>query len=229
MRQGWAFPLILFAAIYSGCATWGVSPRRAGPSITELLRSAPQIPEDPGSFPETAPSHPDVRTELKQACLAWPIRLKNINSAFGARHGKAHIGLDLRVGTGTPVRAAMGGIVLYADDRISGYGKTILIRHPRGLSTLYAHNSKLWVQPGQRVTRGQIIAHSGRTGRATGPHLHFELRDGTDVIDPLKLFSVTQGRALSGTGAGDSCTKAIAQDPLTPDPSNVPSNNRDSM
>jgi murein DD-endopeptidase MepM/ murein hydrolase activator NlpD len=97
--------------------------------------------------------------------------------------------LDLRAPAGTPVVAANAGKVLYAGRRIAGYGNMIVIRHAFGFSTVYAHNSKLFVQRGQRVKAGQKIALSGATGRVSGPHVHFELRHGTEAIDPFKVLA----------------------------------------
>lgn len=94
-----------------------------------------------------------------------------------------HTGLDIRARSGTPVHAAGAGVVTVAAD-LAGYGLTVVIDHGNGLTTLYAHNSRLVVRQGQRVVKGQRIAYSGRTGTATGPHLHFEVRRNGTPEDP---------------------------------------------
>jgi murein DD-endopeptidase MepM/ murein hydrolase activator NlpD len=105
-------------------------------------------------------------------------------SAFGARERDRHDGIDLACPEGTPVRAADDGVVLYAGEQ-RGYGNLVLIAHDADVITVYAHNSKNLVAQGDRVTRGEEIARVGRTGNATGPHLHFEVRVGTHPHDPL--------------------------------------------
>lgn len=84
-----------------------------------------------------------------------------------------HNGIDIAVAEGTPVRPAASGIVVFSGQR-PGYGYTVLIEHDNGMVTLYGHNSRLVVTPGQPVDVGTVIAFSGNTGRSTGPHLHFE-------------------------------------------------------
>ena len=104
-----------------------------------------------------------------------------VTSEFGGRldpiTGKqdGHTGMDLAVPTGTPIRAALGGTVRVAKYDPS-YGYYITIGHENGLLTLYGHNSRLLVSPGQTVQAGDVISLSGATGRVTGPHLHFEVR-----------------------------------------------------
>lgn len=98
----------------------------------------------------------------------------------GAYSGKGHNGIDLRAANGTPVFASDQGIVRATGDtdlacRRASYGRWILIDHPNGLSTLYGHLSLIKVAPGDHVGRGDVIAYSGRTGYATGPHLHFSV------------------------------------------------------
>jgi lipoprotein NlpD len=115
--------------------------------------------------------------------LAWPVR-GVIISGFGTRDREHHDGLDLACPEGTPVFAAAGGEVLFAGEQ-RGYGNLVLIRHPQGLVTVYAHNSENLVEQGDRVLRGEPIARVGRSGNATGPHLHFEVRVGTRPRDPL--------------------------------------------
>lgn len=118
----------------------------------------------------------------------WPLQRFEVTSPFGKRGRQFHEGIDLRAKSGTKVYSAQAGKVIYSSSKIRGYGKMIVIRHRDGISTVYAHNSRLYVQTGQKVKKGQLIAMSGSTGRTTGPHLHFEVRNGTEAIDPLQLF-----------------------------------------
>ena len=142
-----------------------------------------------GCAAESAVAPPRVSTlrvtdEGSCAELAWPVD-SSVSSGFGHRDAADHQGIDLPVPEGTPVRAACDGVVSYAGERLRGYGRMIVLEHERGLSTVYAHNRALLVAPGTRVSRGEIVAESGQTGRASGPHLHFEVRDRGAPIDPL--------------------------------------------
>jgi len=116
--------------------------------------------------------------------LHWPVNGK-VTSRFGRRHGRPHDGIDIGAREGTPVRAAAAGEVVYADHRLSGYGQLIIVRHSHDMFTAYAHNQRNLVRKGQHVKQGDIIARVGHTGRATGPHLHFEVRRGPTPVDPL--------------------------------------------
>lgn len=94
---------------------------------------------------------------------------------------RQHNGIDIAIPTGTPIKPAASGVVVYSGKR-SGYGNTVIIEHNNGVITLYAHNSRNLVTEGQPVTADSIIALSGSTGRSTGPHLHFEAwQAGTNV------------------------------------------------
>jgi murein DD-endopeptidase MepM/ murein hydrolase activator NlpD len=115
--------------------------------------------------------------------LAWPVR-GVIISGFGPRDREHHDGLDLACPEGTPVFAADEGEVLFAGEQ-RGYGNLVLIGHARGLVTVYAHNLENLVAQGDHVLRGEPIARVGRSGNATGPHLHFEVRVGARPRDPL--------------------------------------------
>jgi murein DD-endopeptidase MepM/ murein hydrolase activator NlpD len=103
---------------------------------------------------------------------------------YGVRAGRRHDGIDIAAPEGTAVAAAAPGTVIYAGEQ-SGYGAIVIVRHDGGLVTLYAHNSRLLVEEGAHVRRGEAIARVGQTGRTTGPHLHFEVRDGTRPRNPL--------------------------------------------
>lgn len=129
---------------------------------------------------------PAASTETEGASFRWPAKGRVI-SGFGARGtGGANDGINIAVPEGTPVRAAEGGTVVHADDALKGYGKLVLIRHPNGYVSVYAHNGELNVKRGESVKRGQVIAKSGQSGNVTAPQLHFEIRKGATPVDPTK-------------------------------------------
>ena len=115
--------------------------------------------------------------------LSWPVA-GPVTSGFGGRWGRMHEGIDIGVGTGTPVHAAAAGVVVYAG-WMSGYGNIVVIDHGNGLSTAYGHNSSLQVGQGAAVGQGDVVALSGSTGHSTGPHVHFEVRVNGTPVDPL--------------------------------------------
>jgi murein DD-endopeptidase MepM/ murein hydrolase activator NlpD len=119
----------------------------------------------------------------------WPLeRAAAVGSPFGTRAGRQHEGIDLPTPIGTPVFAAGDGQVVYAGNAIRGYGNLIVIQHEGDLLTVYAHNSELLVAQGDKVRVGQRIALSGRSGHASGPHLHFEVRSGQIPVDPVSYL-----------------------------------------
>lgn len=124
--------------------------------------------------------------------LLWPVDGGNYVRGFGyVRHTRPdlrHDGVDISAPVGTTVRAAADGIVAYSDNGIRGFGNCVILVHPNGWVTLYAHNSRTTVQPGWRVRRGERIALVGSTGISRGPHVHFEMRRDGRVVDPLALF-----------------------------------------
>jgi len=118
------------------------------------------------------------------AVFRWPVRGR-IVAAFGAKpNGQQNDGINIAVPEGTPVKAAEEGEVAYAGNELKGYGNLILVRHPNGFVTAYAHASELLVKRGDKVKRGQVIAKSGRTGAISSPQLHFEIRKGSKPVDP---------------------------------------------
>jgi len=128
------------------------------------------------------------KLQARTRAWRWPTNEVVLTSKFGTRGGDHHDGVDLRASSGTTVRAAADGKVIYAGSKISGYGRMVVLRHSGRLSTIYAHNSRLFVREGVNVRRGQQIALSGNTGHSSGPHLHFEVREGVTAIDPLLLL-----------------------------------------
>jgi lipoprotein NlpD len=120
--------------------------------------------------------------------LSWPINGAVISSRFGMRHGMRHDGVDIAAAPGTPIKAAGSGIVIYTG-YLRGYGEVVIIRHSPELVTLYAHDRLNSVHEGQKVAAGQIIGEVGRTGRTTGPNLHFEVRENNVARDPIAYLS----------------------------------------
>jgi lipoprotein NlpD len=146
--------------------------------------STPTPTSTPSRTPSPSPaSAPVLPTSRGGPPLAWPLK-GVLYGRFGVRAGKRHDGIDIAAPEGTPVLAAAAGTVIYAGEQ-PGYGAIVILRHEGGLVTLYAHNARLLVEEGARVKRGEPVARVGQTGRTTGPHLHFEVRDGTRPRNPL--------------------------------------------
>lgn len=118
----------------------------------------------------------------------WPV-VGVLSSKFGRRKGEPHDGIDIVAPKGTLVGASRSGHVIYAGNKISGYGNMVIVRHPDTFATVYAHLSKILVKKGDFVSRGQSLGRVGESGRATGPHLHFEVREKSYPTDPLAYLS----------------------------------------
>jgi murein DD-endopeptidase MepM/ murein hydrolase activator NlpD len=129
---------------------------------------------------------PRPRT-LAYGVFYWPSR-GSITSRFGARWGEQHSGIDIAAAKGSPNKAADGGVVKFAGWS-GNYGKLVIIDHENGYTTYYGHNNTIKVKVGQRVARGDVIGTVGETGRATGPHLHFEVRKNGVPVNPLKYIN----------------------------------------
>ena len=138
-------------------------------------------------------------TELADAPSLWPVEGR-VASSFGERQdpingeGAFHSGIDIDAPYGTPVRAAADGDVAEAQ-MASGYGREVVLDHGHDLMTVYGHLSAFAVFPGQHVTRGQVIGYVGQSGRATGPHLHYEVRVHNTPVNPHKYLRMTYEQA----------------------------------
>jgi murein DD-endopeptidase MepM/ murein hydrolase activator NlpD len=144
-----------------------------------------QIRADDARLASQQPAGSGGNGKVSGAGLIWPVH-GPINSPFGMRWGRMHQGIDIGAGSGTPIHAAKAGTVTFAGT-MSGYGNVIVITHSGGLSTLYAHQSRLAVSGGA-VSQGQVIGYVGTTGHSTGPHLHFETRIGGTPQNPLRYL-----------------------------------------
>lgn len=174
MKFSWA---VLVIVLLSGCGS------------TKTIKSARHGLFDRLRELDGPPTSVSASSELKNIGLGfqWPLKYIKVTSPFGNRNGDFHEGVDLQAQVGTPVYASQSGKVLYSGNKINGYGKLVVLKHASGFSTVYAHNSKLLVRKGDFVTKGRMIASSGKTGRAHGPHLHFEIRKGIEALNPLEF------------------------------------------
>ncbi|MCD6122407.1 MAG: M23 family metallopeptidase [Spirochaetales bacterium] len=128
----------------------------------------------------------------------WPLRgvRGNVTQYFGPNIHPftggwyLHKGIDIAWGYGVPIVATANGTVKLVGNDVNGFGLYIMIKHKYGFFTRYAHLQKIVVQKGQYVRRGQIIGYMGNTGLSTGPHLHYEVRIGTQVVDPLQFLNI---------------------------------------
>jgi len=140
---------------------------------------------------DSAYQHTIARTEATPSIR--PINTGYFTDFFGWRNDpftgerKFHYGLDISSPKGTPVHATADGVVQYARRR-GGYGLVVAVAHPYGYETLYAHLSRMLVRPGQKVSRGDIIAEVGNTGRSTASHLHYEVHEHGTPGNPLNFF-----------------------------------------
>lgn len=129
--------------------------------------------------------------------LAWPL-LAPVGDGFGPRGGRFHAGVDLLAPAGTSAVAAAPGTVTWAGRRAGGWGLLVVVRHPAGVRTLYAHLEAIDVHVGDEVAGGAVLGRVGATGDATGPHLHFEVRVHGAAIDPLGALVRLPGPGSTG-------------------------------
>ncbi len=121
--------------------------------------------------------------------LDWPVDSAKLTRGFlPYAKPRPHLGLDLAAPRGTPILASQGGVVIYAGSGFSGYGRFVIIENETGWATFYGHLDKILVKNGDPIAQGQTIGKMGKTGRASGNHLHFELRQNKKAIDPLSFL-----------------------------------------
>jgi murein DD-endopeptidase MepM/ murein hydrolase activator NlpD len=136
----------------------------------------------------TAPPPLTTVPEQYAGSMRWPLDAYIVSSEYGERWGKIHKGMDMAAHVGEPVYAIADGEVIYAGDGLRGYGNVVILRHDRKTTSLYAHNSELKVKQCDQVTKGTLVALLGNTGHSTGPHVHFEIRDGDVALNPRNVL-----------------------------------------
>lgn len=168
-------------------------PKAAAPLVAsapaDKITTQPKAvaPEPKAPEPQTTASLPKAEEPASSgADFRWPARGRVI-TGYAGKGGNE--GINIAVPEGTPVKAAEGGVVAYAGSELKGYGNLVLIRHPNGYVSAYAHNGELNVKRGEQVKRGQVVAKSGQSGNVNSPQLHFELRKGSTPVDPMPYLS----------------------------------------
>jgi murein DD-endopeptidase MepM/ murein hydrolase activator NlpD len=187
----------------------GVRVSTAKPKVTPVAQAkpapapaaAPPAPSEPGpavSASVFAPvaDPPAAKDPVKSADgtgalpkFRWPANGRVIAGFGPTTNGQQNDGINIALPENTAVKAAEDGVVAYAGNELKGYGNLILVRHPNGYVTAYAHAKELLVKRGDQVKRGQMIARSGQTGNVNAPQLHFEIRKGASPLDPTKYLS----------------------------------------
>jgi murein DD-endopeptidase MepM/ murein hydrolase activator NlpD len=163
---------------------------------TVVASAAPKEPEPAPSANVVASADPLDKEAAKLAegngavpKFRWPANGRVIASYGPTTNGQQNDGINIAVPENTPVKAAEDGVVAYAGSELKGYGNLVLVRHPNGYVTAYAHAKELLVKRGDQVKRGQVIARSGQTGNVNTPQLHFEIRKGSSPLDPTRFLN----------------------------------------
>ncbi|PWU43733.1 peptidase M23 [Micromonospora globispora] len=170
---------------------------RADRSTRESV--TPSSSASPSPSPSTVSPKPTQKATTKPTPKktskpkpTWVIPMKGaeVTSCYGQRWGTLHAGIDFAMPAGTPIHAAAAGTVVKAGDAGDGYGNSVFIDHGNGYLTHYAHQSRLVVSVGDKVSVGEVIGYEGSTGDSTGPHLHFEVHKGQmwNQIDPAPFL-----------------------------------------
>ncbi|WP_258358854.1 peptidoglycan DD-metalloendopeptidase family protein [Moorella sulfitireducens] len=185
--------------VVAGDTLWSIA-RRYGTSVESLaaangivdarrlqIGTVLTIPGSPGGVPVTRVEKAPVSRGIGPASFFWPL-IGAITSGFGWRDSEFHHGLDIAGKVGDYVRAAWSGVVAFAGWGNDIYGNMVKIDHGNGLETVYAHNSRNLVKAGDYVRAGEALAEVGDTGNATGPHLHFEIREKGKAVNPERFL-----------------------------------------
>ena len=185
------------AAVPAVAPTTVAAAQPAAVAVPPVTRVAAVDNQQKARLAQAAPNadEPAVESPVKAEATGalptfrWPVRGKVI-TAYGAKaNGKSNDGINLAVPEGTPVKAADDGVVTYSGNELKSYGNLVLIKHPNGYVTAYAHASELLVKRGDTIKRGQVIAKSGQSGEVQSPQLHFEIRKGQSPVDPLQFLN----------------------------------------
>jgi murein DD-endopeptidase MepM/ murein hydrolase activator NlpD len=189
--------------VIPGVRTTLIKPKAGAAVVAQAKPAAPAAPKDAASEPPPSASvfapvaeAPAAKDAAKSAeatgslpKFRWPANGRVIAGFGPTTNGQHNDGINIALPENTPVKAAEDGVVAYAGNELKGYGNLVLVRHPNGYVTAYAHAKELLVKRGDQVKRGQVIGRSGQTGNVNAPQLHFEIRKGAAPLDPIKFLT----------------------------------------
>lgn len=189
--------------LFLGCTMTGMWAKEPEKQFSEMEINHIRV-KTPGLFKGSSRLNLDL-DRLSKEEYAFPLPGAKVISPYGRKGGRSsHSGCDIKTRANDTIRCAFDGVVRMAKS-YGGYGKVIVVRHASGLETIYSHNSKNFVKSGEPVKAGQAIALTGRTGRATTEHLHFETRIDGQHFNPSIIFNMTDRTLRKGTVV---CTKS---------------------
>jgi murein DD-endopeptidase MepM/ murein hydrolase activator NlpD len=183
-----------------------LTPPPAGPAGSTANAPPPEPHTAPGAMAaaEPPPALPPVPKSAapRGGTFLWPVRGHVLENFGAGPDGTHNDGINIAAPRGAPVQATNAGVVAYAGNELRGYGNLILIKHPNGWISAYAHLDLILVRTGQKVVRGQVIARVGSTGNVSAPQLHFELRRGKHPVDPRDYLTPLPSAASGPAHAG---------------------------
>jgi murein DD-endopeptidase MepM/ murein hydrolase activator NlpD len=192
---------LMIPGVHVSAAKPNATPIKSTPALAQpkpVAATAPKEPEPAQSasmvtpVADTPPATDGVKSAEGTGALPkfrWPANGRVIAGFGPSTNGQQNDGINIALPENTPVKSAEDGVVAYAGNELKGYGNLVLVRHPNGYVTAYAHAKELLVKRGDQVKRGQAIARSGQTGNVTAPQLHFEIRKGASPLDPMRFLN----------------------------------------
>lgn len=161
------------------------------PGTAEPARAAPAPASPPPQETRDRPASTSATASGAHTggVFLWPVRGRILAGYGSGSDGTHNDGINIAAPRGAAVQAADAGIVAYTGNELHGYGNLVLIKHPNGWISAYAHCDQLLVKRGDKVARGQVIARVGSTGNVSEPQLHFELRHGHEAVDPREVLA----------------------------------------
>ncbi len=192
-------------------AAAAVRPRGAADGPSPAAPTAPaRRPRPPAAPPPQRPPSP-LRNRRPRPpppaarggdTFLWPVKGRIVEGYGAGPEGTRNDGINIAAPRGAAVEAADAGVVAYAGNELRGYGNLLLIKHPGGWISAYAHCDVILVKPGQKVARGQVVARVGASGNVATPQLHFELRRGNKPVDPRAYLSPLPSAAAPPAHSG---------------------------
>ncbi len=179
---------LLSFTLLNSCATPTTTVSRDIGTTIKLNPNSGKVSEELSRSPQSM---------MQRKYFDWPIDEARLTRGYSAdpiphpkkrRKKKSHWGIDLAASKGTPIYSSHQGMVVYSGKDFRGYGKMVLVEGDNGWASIYAHLDKITVKEGQKLRQGDLLGLMGRTGRVTGVHLHFEIRQNKDAYDPLMFL-----------------------------------------